>query len=398
MVQKRKLRVLMLSPFIHPEPISTGKYNTYLAKALAGQSLSVEVIAYHPFYPEWKPKRTKATLENVKIYRGGGFLPYPRSMVLRRMQLELGFIYHTIRHIILNRKKDIVISIFPPMLFFPFVRFILPYNTKKIGIVHDIQGVMANVSNSFSRKILIKFIRLFEGKILNSCDRLIFLSNSMANRAIMDYDLRPEKITVTYPFITLETGNPSNKIGHLFPKGYKHIVYSGAIGEKQNPFELLKFFQAVVNNRADIICHFFSRGPLLDELTEANTETFDRVLFHDLVTEENLNELYMRSDVQIIPQKEGTSDGAIPSKLPNIISAGVPILSICDPESELSKIVRESGIGYSADSWNIKKLVVALSNLIQISAKKTHQERRKIVKGFVEKNFSINKLLQTILA
>jgi glycosyltransferase involved in cell wall biosynthesis len=273
-----------------------------------------------------------------------------------------------------------------------------PKSTKKIGIVHDILGIMAIVSDSPFKKKMIQIIRLLEKKSYNVCDKLIFVSTSMARTAIKHYKLNQENISVVYPFVTLSKNEITDEIGSMFLSGYKHIVYSGAIGEKQNPYELLKLFMAIVKKRNDVCCHFFSRGPLFSELKESISSRFDRIFFHDLVSEENVYELYLRSDVQIIPQKEGTSNGAIPSKLPNIINAGVPIFAIGEPGSELLELVRESMIGYCADSWNIDELIVELSKFIEQSSLKTHEERQHVVKYFVDKKFLIDGLMREIIA
>jgi len=398
MKKNEKIGILLISPFFYPEPISTGKYNTYLARALVRKGCSVEVVASHPIYPDWKPKRSAASLEGVKIYRGGGFFVYPNSVILRRIQLELGFTIHALRGVFFNRNSTIFVLVFPPSLFFLFVRFLIPQSAQRIGIVHDLQGVLAELSNSLPRRIVSKFIGLVEKRIFNTCDKLIFVSKSMASRAINEYGLKPKKVLVRYPFVTLiKTGN-GNALGHLFPSGYKHIVYSGAIGEKQNPKLLLKLFAAIVKKKMDVLCHIFSRGPMFDELRKGNASKFERVAFHDLVPEKDLFELYLKSDIQIIPQKEGSSVGAIPSKLSNIISAGVPIFAISDPESELSEIIGESGIGYCAGSWNVDKLVIELDNFLEKTGRHSHQERQRTVSDFVTRNFEIDQLVQVILS
>ncbi len=71
--QKVKInkRVLFLSPFFYPEMISTGKYNSYLVKVLVNRGYSVDVVASHPLYPDWKPKISKADLQGCTIHRGG---------------------------------------------------------------------------------------------------------------------------------------------------------------------------------------------------------------------------------------------------------------------------------------------------------------------------------------
>jgi len=389
---------VLLSPFIHPEPISTGKYNTYLVKALVDRGFLVDAIAYHPIYPDWKLKRTTLSLNGVKILRGGGILPYPESMLFRRIQLEGGFMFHAFRHIFFKRNKVIFIPVFPPIIFFFFIRFLIPKTAKKIGIVHDLLSVMTQLSKSLQKGLLIKIVRLFEKSVFSDCDKLIFVSKSMAKRAINEYKLDPNKVSVCYPFMNLEKSDATNALEHLFPSDYKHIIYSGAIGEKQNPYQLLKVFQGLTLKREGVLCHIFSRGPLFEELKKSNPQRFKRIYFHDLVPEENLYELYQRSNIQIIPQKEGTSEGAIPSKLPNIISAGVPIFAISDSGSELSQIVRESGIGYCANTWDIDTIVVDLNNFLESSNLQTHYDRQCKVIDFVNQHFRIDGLIQTIIA
>jgi hypothetical protein len=49
-----------------------------------------------------------------------------------------------------------------------------------------------------------------------------------------------------------------------------------------------------------------------------------------LVAREHLEELYLRSNLQIIPQKPNTSKGSFPSKLANLLASGCNILLITD--------------------------------------------------------------------
>ena len=393
----KKASVLILSPFFYPEPISTGKYNTYLAKELVHCGCSTEVIALHPIYPDWRPKRTNATIKGVKIYRGGGALPYVRPQVLRRIQLEITFLLHSLKCLPQIRKKDILVPVFPPILFSPFICGFVSNGTREIGIVHDVLGVMAGITHSLPRKIVTRLIRIVEKRVFRLCDKFIFLSEGMAGRAIKEYGLDPGKIVVCYPFATLEKDNEIEALGHLFAPGYKHIVYSGALGEKQAPNLLLELFQTIVKKREDVMCHIFSRGPVFDGLQGKVGENAGRVLFHDLVPEENLYELYMRSDVQVIPQVNGTAEGAIPSKLPNIIKAGVPIFAIGEPDSDLDRIIEQSGIGFCAHSWDIKELAGQLNEFLGTLEGRSHEERQRMVSDFVATNFGIQNLIKEIL-
>ena len=134
----------------------------------------------------------------------------------------------------------------------------------------------------------------------------------------------------------------------------------------------------------------------MEKLKETNSGHQDRIFFHDLVPEKNLYELYLRSDVQVIPQKESTGDGAIPSKLPNILCAGTPVFSISDSGSELAKIIESSGIGYAAYTWDPEKLSGDMLQFLQKASLNDHEKRQREVASFVDTNFTINGLLMQL--
>lgn len=59
-------KILLLSPFFYPELISTGKYNTSLAKALVKHGHSIEVVTSFPLYPTWRPQKCYEVMEGVE--------------------------------------------------------------------------------------------------------------------------------------------------------------------------------------------------------------------------------------------------------------------------------------------------------------------------------------------
>jgi len=394
--EKQGQSILLLSPFFYPEIISTGKYNTTLANVLKEYGHDVSVITFHPLYPDWRPKITDAKLDGIEIIRGGGSLPYPGSIIFRRIQLELLFLAHTVKNIFQRKPLDIVIPIFPPSLFYFIISKLMPRSVYQVGIVHDLLGVMANVSSSRFKKIMLGIIRFFEGKSLRSCDHLIFVSNSMSLRAASDYGLEKDRMSVAYPFVNLNKDILTDKLADMFQENKKHVVYSGALGEKQNPDGLIEFFKHVTESREDIICHIFSGGPIFERF-KTEYKRYKKIQFHDLVPESNLYELYIRSDIQIIPQKSGTSDGAIPSKLPNIICAGTPVFFIGDPGSDLWDLVQESQIGYCSDSWDVSELADKLNIFLDEVFLSDNYARSKKVSDFIMKNFNIDNLVYTIL-
>ena len=152
-------KTLILSPFFYPEPISTGKYNSSLAQAIIESGRKVIVGCSHPIYPDWAPSYTSESLAGAEIIRGGSYLKYPKSAVARRLVLEIWFSMHSIAVVLKVRKKiDSVIVVFPPSLFFYLIRFILPCTVRRIGIVHDLQGLLGLTGDGMAKKIFSKIL------------------------------------------------------------------------------------------------------------------------------------------------------------------------------------------------------------------------------------------------
>jgi glycosyltransferase involved in cell wall biosynthesis len=399
MVTNQKYRVLFFSPFFFPEQISTGKYNTKLAEALVVNGCDVQVIASHPLYPYWIPQQNYSTLEGMTIHRAGSNIRYPKYNLLRRFVLEVWFACHaTVTSIRTGKKFDCSISIFPPSLFFLFIMIILPRQIKRIGIVHDLQGVYISRSSNLIGRLVNFAIHCVEQIGFQGCDKLIFLSKTMAKEAILEYGLDERKCVVCYPFVTIaEEGKTiGSELRHVFTGDKIHVVYSGALGEKQNSNKLFLFMDKLAGQNELISCHIFSGGPMF-EMLKMSTGPDSQVQFHDLVPVELLSELYARSDIQVIPQIDESSEGSLPSKFPNLLAAGVPVFSICDPSSEFGKLVIASGIGFVSNGWDTDKLIQDILVFIEEVEGKSHQLRKQIVSEFIKDNFGVEQVVKEII-
>ena len=354
------MKIILFSPFFYPEKISTGKYNTYLASALKKSASQFNVITSHPIYPDWRPNTSHSKISGIELYRGGSLMIYPKSPILRRAFLEIWFSFHSLnRYLFLRNKCDIILTIFPPSLFFILINLFKPKKTCSIGIVHDLQGVYSQRKASNTIYFLInKIVSLIERKSLQSCNYLIFLSKSMKDRAIENYKLNPECCSINYPFVTQhKKSNASKKIDLIFNKNKFNFVYSGALGEKQNPEQLFILMDRLTKLDMNIDCHIFSEGPIFNQLRNRAKNVSSKVFFHHLVDEKFLSQLYSYCDFQVIPQAFGTSEGSIPSKLPNLLASSVKILAICEKISELSAIVKKYEAGVVINTWDIDEII-----------------------------------------
>ena len=386
---KNKKNILLISPFFYPEPISTGKFNTKFAEGLIAHGHKVTVLCFHPFYPNWKVKSSAAQLKGVEIIRGGKKVSYTKKTILRRLILEVSFAFFVLRKLGKYQKdKDIVIPVFPPSLAFYFILPFLNKNIRKVGMVHDLQEVYSEGKVGIINSIIRIFIHKIEKTCYQSCTKVLFLSAEMKSEAKRLYQLAEKKLEVQYPFITLRN-RVTNDLKSTFDLDKINIVYSGALGEKQNPSALFDFFSYASQKIDNTVFHFFSEGETVRELERLNKNK--SVIFHTLVEIDHLEELYSKSTVQVIPQKENTSKGSLPSKLPNLLAAGCKVLLITDGDSEIEKFFMSNNLDMVVTSWDRDILTKKLNLLIH---KEIDSERQKSV---AIKNFTIDEMIFKIL-
>jgi len=360
-------KILILSPFFYPEPISTGKYNTEFANHLANNSFDVSVLCCHPIYPRWIVEKTDKKLKNIKIKRGGAFLKFPNNKYVRRAILELWFFLFILINLRELFKQDIIIAVLPPSLFMTTFIF-LPKKIKKIGIVHDLQNIHLGKKTSLFKNIINKLIYFIERSAFKRCENLIYLSNEMLEYATNEYKLHDKKSDVLYPFITLDSFSNNRNLDYNFSDKNFNIVYSGALGEKQNPDALYEIALSVIKKAKEARFIFFSEGSNFQKLKKNNHEK--HILFFDLAKQEDLGELLIRSDIQILPQAPGTSSGSLPSKLPNILASGTQIYCITDKDSEISTLLSSQPGCTVSFNWNIEyNANLLISKILEGSSK-----------------------------
>ena len=383
--------ILIISPFFSPELISTGKFNTDMAMALRDEGYHVTILCSHPIYPKWKPVKSNEQIPGIKILRGGLKVRYPKNTIFRRAILEIWFASFVLKNIFKSqRNQDIIVPVFPPSLAFYLILPYLNKKLKKVGIVHDLQEVYSSKKKGTLNKSISYFINKIEKRNFNECDQLIFLSNEMKDTAKEIYALDKNKLQAQYPFVTKKVQNQTNALASIFFNGKINVVYSGALGEKQNPEGLYAFFDYASKRLMNTGFYFFSQGHIFDELKGRNLNS--RIKFHDLVDKENLWELYERSTIQIVPQLSGTSKGSLPSKLPNLLASDCQILVITDKDSEIERIFKANNFKKVVTSWENDILLNAIEELL-MEQKENNAERIKISKEI----FNIDSLIKKIV-
>ena len=358
------MNILYISPFFYPEKISTGRYNNFVVGELIKNGHHVEVICSHPLYPEWVPVRSSCDFNGAKIYRGGLWVRYSPFPLIRRFILEFWFSLHVFYTLmVLRHRPTKVIIVSPPSLYVLVVAFFFN-KANLIAIVHDLQGVFAG-KKGFLGGLLRLAINFVEGSAFRRCNKVIFLSKDMRSQSVLFYGLGESKTEVCYPFISFEkTDRIANEsdFNEYLDVNFFSVVYSGALGEKQNPEGLIGFLNHLLKLYPNWKAYIFSSGPIFEKFKNLNTNS--RLIFRPLVPDELLIQLISRSDVQLVPQATGTSKGSLPSKIPNLVYFGARILCVTDENSELGHLLFDYPSSRVVNSWDLNELMRSFEELI----------------------------------
>ena len=392
-------KILLISPFFYPERISTGLFNTKIVKQLESKSCEVDVWCSHPFYPEWKPVFSALKDVGHRIVRMGRYIKYPKTLVLRRFVLELWFFFAVCGRLLRNREKyDVIIAHVPPSLF-TFWLFLFKGDTRLVVLVADLQSVHMGHGSGFLRKWVFSAIGYIERLTFNCADHLIFMSDAMLIKIGRLNIKQKINVDVCYPGVTIEKNNDAKTDVLDFISHDKiNIVYSGALGQKQNPSFLYSLFDAVSKLKTNYCCYILSEGDSFEHIKNMGAVEESKVIFGSLVDESQVTELYAKSFIQVVPQKPGTSDGSLPSKVPNLISNFVPIFSMTDEGGDLANLLDAYPLGRHSQSLTVSLVAEQLSVFSEDLIKRQNltDAEKDIIEAMLDEKFSFDRFINLL--
>jgi len=187
-------------------------------------------------------------------------------------------------------------------------------------------------------------------------------------------------------------------------KGKFVIQYSGNIGITHNVETLVEVAKKLKHHK-DLIFQIIGRGERSnviqalikrDELSNCQILPFRK--------DDDLFESLCAADLAVITLDNKTSDISLPSKLYNIIAAGLPIMAIAPSNSALSEIVSNFKIGRTFKNEEIREMCEfilklkddevlkqrMISNTLEASRKFTFKNASMYLMHYLEKNPTIN--------
>ena len=370
-----KKKLLIITQYFWPEEFRLND----LAKELSERGFEIDVITGIPNYPVGKYfknynilKKRKEIWNGIKVFR---IFQTPRG---KNSKLKLALNYFTflifgLITVLFNKKKYDKILVY--QLSPPFVGFLALLKKKfsKTPIffyVHDLWPESIVDTEKIKFKSLINLLDKMMNLFYKNSSMIITQSPSIKKHIVLKYKISSEKIIYipnTIESIFLNKGFSTNF--KSFNSKKFNIVFTGNIGKAQDFDTIIKSVEILKNKKINNI-NFIIVGDGRDKsrieklIIEKKINQFFK--FTGRLPLDQMPKILSKADALLISLKKSeVFSKTIPAKLQSYMSAGKPILTICDGIT--SEIVNESKSGLTAKSGDYVKFISNLETITKLS-------------------------------
>jgi len=366
--------ILVVNLYYPPDTASTGHLLHEMCVELVESGATVHVLTGQPSYTESSDRAPEfEILDGVHVHRISRRGRAGRSSILRRIRRYASF---TIKAWFLSVKIarsehiDSVVTVSNP----PTVGMIGRRVAKKLNIpfsyiLFDIHPDAVQLSNRLRTPPGTMAIwRWMNRRIWNSASNIIVPGRYMANHLSQAHSVPTEKISVLPLWATPELSKQnadlasSNRVRKQF--GLENdsllILHAGNIGLMHRTNDLIDAVGSVehLNVEMAVTGGGFAADSAKAHLRE---KSFTNIKFLGFVEDDDFSHLLQSANIAattLIPEMEKLS---MPSRTLTFLSAGLPVLTIMAPKSDIGDLINETGCGWLADSSSMASEI--LTNL-----------------------------------
>jgi colanic acid biosynthesis glycosyl transferase WcaI len=346
---------------------------TDLCAGLAARGFDVTVRAPYPYFPEWRDKTGRNGWRiwryedsGMHIERYGIFIPRNPRSVLQRALYESSFLVSLLRGLPRSRDFDVVLAFCPITTSVVFGAIVKRLFGAPLWLnVQDIATDAANNTGMIGRSRLNTILAAIQNWAFNQADVWSSIAPGMIERL--------EKLRKNgQPILLMPNWADSDLLAAIAKarsakqrrrdasKPIK-LLYAGNIGGKQDLAKLCCFFR---QTNIDFSFRIFGNGSNAAELNELVTSWHDpRFFLGPFLDATRLADELTEADFYVITEKSGIGSSFFPSKFVSGISAGTPILAVCDADSPLGIEMAATDVGPMFQWQDLSSLALALASI-----------------------------------
>ncbi len=211
-----------------------------------------------------------------------------------------------------------------------------------------------------------------------AADRIVVISESH-RRNLLAKGVPGDKVTLVRNPATHSAETP-REAGGLPAR----VLYMGNSGYSQGLAEHVRALCGSSLDSAEVRLTIVGHGELMAAVRAEAREPLVEVLGH--VSAERLDRELSRAALGLVTQRPGIAEFNLPSRLMNFLIRGIPVLASVAPDSELARVVRDSGAGWVVDNARLDAFPQALS--AALSDRAELERRGAAARAFAREQFS----------
>jgi glycosyltransferase involved in cell wall biosynthesis len=249
---------------------------------------------------------------------------------------------------------------------------------KNVKIVYDAHEFEINDKPNQS-KLSIKLHYILEKSLIKYTDRVITVSNSIADEYVKLYGIeKPALVLNTPPYQEIEKKDIFREIFGI-SKDKTIFLYQGSLSEGRGIEVLLETFQQFDNNKNAIV--FMGYG-LLESLIQDAVKFHENIYFHKAVDPKILLDYTSSADFGISTIEDTCLSYryCLPNKMFECLMADIPV--IVSNLYEMERLVKNNGIGVVAKGNNSRELNKAIRKAVVLDKEQLRENIQKVKKTY----------------
>lgn len=366
------MRILHLGINYWPDETGIAPINTIRCEHLAQRGHQVVALTGFPYYPQWRIPleyrhrfRLREKRNGVTVIRSWMYVP-ARATSLKRVLHEGSFSLSALLSGISRWRPDVIVAVSPPLALAISARVLSQlWRVRYVLHVEDLQPDAAVELGMIRSKRLLRVLYALERTAYRGAACMTTLNESMADRirakgvaggkvAVVPHGTDPDLFKVRQD----SDGTRFRRAHGL--EGKFVIVHAGNMGAKQALGVMLD--AASLSRRFPEITYLLvgdgaTRATLMRCAADRN---LSNVRFLNPLPRTDFHDLLAAADLSLVTQRRAVADVFFPSKVETLMAAGQPILASVDPESEVARVLRDSGAGEVVEPENFRALLDAI--------------------------------------
>jgi colanic acid biosynthesis glycosyl transferase WcaI len=379
------MRILVLTINYWPERTGIGAVLTRRCEYLASVGHEVIVCTGMPYYPEWRTYPGyegklffREQRHGVTILRSWMWVP-KKVTSAKRVVFEASFLASSLLRAISNRKPDLLLVVSPPLGL--GLSAALLNQWWRIPYVFDVQDLQPDAAADLGMlpgRVLPMLYRL-EALAYRNASLISTVTEGMRKK-IVEKGISANRVVVVPPPADSGLFAVGKAVeGHEFRRkhgleGKFMVTHTGNMGVKQG-LDVMLDAAVQLKEQSDFVFVLAGDGAMKSRLQERATAlSLPNLRFLPLQEPGEFLQMLAATDLALIVQQSTVSDIVFPSKTVTLLSAARAVAASVSPQSEIGRVIRESGGGVVTEPENVEALSAVIKEFF-------HQPRKRLAMG-----------------